>query len=724
MTDILGAPSGDRLRSRLSFRVACAVLLVGVVVGCNQQAMKVEPPRVEFTRPPPPTIPDTDVNAVEKQRTEIVVQRNPQFPTTPGRSTSQAGDMRLQGGDTVQGTFDQMPLPAFINSVFGELLKLNYQMDPAVANRPDLVTLRTAGPKTREDMLAITREVLASYGLQVTRQGDLYRIVPSDVLAGQMPDIITSRALPDVPGDLRPIFQIVPVDQIKAGDIQSMIGNIFGQKTKMQAISGTNAIMMLGLPQDVRAAMIAIKELDRPIFANRRSVRLEPVYWTAAQLGARLVDIAKVNGLNAGYGVATETPITILPVPQINAILIFAPDQRMIEFFVDWARRLDQPAQAEDSKKFYVYFVRNTKAQQIVETIKSVLTGGLGGGQSQRVQAQAVAQAGAPVPGQAGGGPAPGTVAAQPVSESSAGIIVDEYRNAIIFTGTASEWAKIQPLIETLDRAIREALIEVTVMDVTLDDDVQAGVEWLLTAGPATGTNATFGTLGTGSSAPQGGLTVRVFNGTDLRAVLRAFASDARVNVISNPRVLARSGGEAKIQVGTDVPFITSQGQSNITVPGGTSAVLQSIQYRTTGVVLSVKPTIHAGRRIDLEVSQEVSEVGPNLTPGIASPSIDTRKVTTQLSMQDGSTVLIGGLIKQTRSASNSGVPLLKDVPVLGQLFRSEEEKNRRQELVILITPYIIQSDEDLQVLTDAFRRRVESFGQDDKTITRSLLRP
>ncbi|NBP86840.1 MAG: type II secretion system protein GspD, partial [Mycobacteriaceae bacterium] len=188
-------------------------------------------------------------------------------------------------------------------------------------------------------------------------------------------------------------------------------------------------------------------------------------------------------------------------------------------------------------------------------------------------------------------------------------------------------------------------------------------------------------------------------------AVVNALAKDERFSILSSPRLLAKSGSEARIQVGSEVPILTSQ-QTTSTNVQGNPTILQAIQYRSTGVLLSVKPVIHAGDRIDLEVSQEVSEATTNNTSDISSPVISNRKVATNLTLKDGATVILGGLISENRDLSDTGIPLLKDLPGVGALFRTQSTSNRKTELIILITPYIIDSDEQARSVTESFRQR------------------
>jgi general secretion pathway protein D len=196
------------------------------------------------------------------------------------------------------------------------------------------------------------------------------------------------------------------------------------------------------------------------------------------------------------------------------------------------------------------------------------------------------------------------------------------------------------------------------------------------------------------------------------RLIMNALANDNRVRVLSTPKLLSRSGGEARIQVGAQVPIVTSQGTSSQLQQAGTSAILQSIQYRDTGVILTVKPTIYAGNQIDLEIKQEVSEAVQNNTSGLSTPVINNRTVSTQLSLQDGSTVLLGGLIMENASSTSTGIPGLKDIPGVGFLFGTQQVMKTRSELFVFITPYIINSSQDAASLAESFKNRYESLPQ------------
>ncbi len=180
------------------------------------------------------------------------------------------------------------------------------------------------------------------------------------------------------------------------------------------------------------------------------------------------------------------------------------------------------------------------------------------------------------------------------------------------------------------------------------------------------------------------------------------------MSILSTPRILVKSGEVASIDVGTEVPIITSQATAPDLNDG---SILQSIQYRKTGVLLEIEAVVHSGQRVDLKLSQEVSEAAATDTSDISSPSIFSRRLQTSLSLQDGESTLLGGLISSTRTDGKTKVPLLGDIPVIGRAFQNRRREGTRTELLMLITPYVIEDASQARAITGAIRSR---FGTPD----------
>lgn len=208
-------------------------------------------------------------------------------------------------------------------------------------------------------------------------------------------------------------------------------------------------------------------------------------------------------------------------------------------------------------------------------------------------------------------------------------------------------------------------------------------------------------------AVPNAGLALRLYGSEASPIVLfNALASAARVHMLSNPTILTRSGETATIQVGQEVPVITSQ-QSDANTNSSNGGVLQTIQYRNTGIILTVRPVVHAGGRIDLDISQEVSAAIQGAAGGALSPSISQRKIQTKLSAMDGNTIVLGGLMSDQRNNTDSGIPWLKDIPAVGYAFKSGTNSTDRTELIVLITAYALADDFDAQAVGEALVSRM-----------------
>jgi general secretion pathway protein D len=574
-------------------------------------------------------------------------------------------------------SFDQIPLSNFIQVVYADILKRNVNLDPAVAARKDLVTLRTGGPQTRAKVEDMSRLLLKSYGIAVLEIGGLTRVVPDNSNLGYLPEIRRGRALPETPQPLRPVFQMVELEAVRNTDIASWIRTMFGDKVKLQEDPRRNAVLLNGTSDDVNAAIEAIRVLDQPMMKGRQSFRISPLYWSADELAKKLGELLQTEGYStdttptAGF----TSPVTLLPVAAVNSIFVFSVNPKVLEHVADWARELDHPNEKGVGRNFFTYQAKYTDAQSLADTLEKLL----------------------------GGGPAK-------TPATNARVVVDKSSNSLIFQGNTEDYGQIRSLLQGLDKPSKGALIEVTVAEVALTDNAQLGVEWLIKEARLDGTKIVTGTLG-GLGIGSAGLNYRrIDSAGDTRLLINALASSNRATILSSPRVVAKNGEAAIIQVGQEVPIITSQQTSPTT--GSTGSVLQTVQYRTTGVILNVKPVIHSDDQVDLDVSQEVSSAQTTTTGVNTSPTFSSRRIQTKLSLKNGSTVLLGGIISNNKSKGNAGIPLLKDIPGLGALFSTNTDASTRTELIILITPYIIADDKDAVEVTEAFRNALGEWAK------------
>lgn len=699
----------------MNMRILLAGVVMGLLAGCAQPKRVPLPPPLS---PPEATAAD-DERAREFRADASQAPQELQRSETPRPPAAEAppvaGTHRLEGlpplkGEPIDANIEGMPVPAFINTFFGSLLGVGFQMDPAVAKMTDLVTLRTPGPQSPPDFYRLAVQVLRTYGVSTRYENGRVWFLPS-AKGGEFdpPLVMSGRALPEVPITHRPIFQLVELQAVRTADVTQWLKTAF--KTdglQIQDDLNRNAVVLYGKPDVVRQAVAAIQVLDRPYMRGRVSTRLQPAFVTADELARRLVDVLVAEGYGAsihgGQGVIQSSSVVVLPVASANTVLLFASDGALLEHAVEWARTIDKPNPTAGGSSLFYYMVENTRAQDIATTLNGVRAAAAQAASAQAANAQAAV---APPPA-AGPSPRPAPTVATAMAMGGH-LLVDEPRNALIFQGTATEWGRLLPLIRQMDRATRQVMIEVTIAEVTLDDNEEFGVSWLAKndIGRFNGT-VTSGVLGGTGGTTFTGLTYLLDVAGQARAQLRAFAEDNRVTVLSTPRLMVKSGAEASIDVGTEVPTITAQTTSPIQT-GGDTGILQSVQYRKTGILLRIKPIVYSDNRIDLEITQEVSEALPlSANAAVQTPSIFNRAVTSSLSLRDGSSILIGGLMSSRTTNADGGVPYLKDIPLLGNVFKSHNRKKNRTELVLMIVPYIVESDEDATSLTRSLGERLE----------------
>lgn len=628
----------------------------------------------------------------QAERRGTTVTTPPQVPPADRSSTVKPEPAAPPASDRadLMLAFDQLPLPSFVQVVFAEVLKKTVSVDPALMTRTDLVTLRTGQPQTPAQVMETVRLLLKSYGVAVQEFGGVVRVVPDTNQSGYLPEIRRGRAQPDVPLPMRPVFHFVELSAVRQTDIARWLQAMFGNRLTVQEDATRNALMISGQSAEVLAALEAIQVLDQPLMRSRGSRLVNPASLGADEMARRLVEILSAEGYAVAVGAAPGLPIALVPVPASNALLVFAQDPAVLDHVVRWAVKLDEldGGNRRSGGNYFSYEVRYADAQVLAKTLQELM----GTAQPQSAPAGAVV-VGAP--------------------RQPARVVVNPSTNTLIVnTQNPEEQGQLLSLMRTLDRPVKSAMIEVTVAEVSAGTTGQLGIDWNLAPQDLGGGTLTGGLSAGGSGT--GGLSLSYVNSLGaLRARLNALASQNKARILSTPRVMARNGETAQIQVGQEVPIITSQ-QSTTAATGtqvGTAGVLQTIQYRNTGVILRVKPVIFAGR-VELDVQQEVSQAATTTTGVNVSPTFSTRRIETKVSIRDGATVALGGLISRDDSTSNAGIPGLKDIPVAGQLFRSNTNTGSERELIVLITPYVVENDLVAEQVTQALRGQLGAWAQ------------
>ena len=556
---------------------------------------------------------------------------------------------------------NNMSLPAFINEIFGDQLGLSFTVAPEVQNLQELVTLRLNEPVAPDELFGIARRTLVAYGVSIDQQATLLSFsLNTSASANELPLIVKGRTLPDVPERHRPVFMVVPLRVMNDNKMLYWLTKAMrGREITIENIPDAGSLLIYGKPEFVDQALAMVEIFDQPIMRGRYTKIVSPAFVDVKVLARDVVDVLAAEGVSASTR-PPEGGIIVMPLNIGNPLVVFSSDKEVLDHVLDWINVLDRkPGLGNElGKSVFYHPLSNAGADSVVDILNSL------GESDTGVQEQG----------------------------SNRMFIADTNQNAVIFSGKETEWLGYLDIIRDMDKPVASVLVELLLVEVTLSDQESTGIEFLARSGDVTFTDA--GGLGLGAN----GLNIAFEKAGETRAVVNAFYQSGRANIRSNPRLMVKSGEEASIDVGNEIPVISSTSQSTNN-PG--APVIQNIVYRKTGVIMKIKPTVHSSGYVDIQLSQELSEAQQNSTSAIDSPTIFRRKIETTVTLRDGGSVLLGGLISQTSSDGGSGVGGLGKIPLLGKLFRVDSEFKNRTELMVLVIPYILETPAESVEITE-----------------------
>lgn len=572
---------------------------------------------------------------------------------------------------------ESMPLVDFVQYVFGEVLKVSYFLDDPVKNNKKPITLRMADPMEPSKFLAVVIDLLEKNGVEVQqRESMLYLTSPSPNV--RPVDIVVGD---NVPNTYESIINILPLKYIRPSDVEFFIKTLY-PSVNMTAYSKENAVILRGSGADLREVINTIKLFDVPVLVNKKVFMVRLTYWTPDDFINQIKTVLESLGITVSRSIK-EAGVSFIPIKFANSLIVIAPDEESLNYVLSWVEKLDNPDSVGTEEKSFVYKPKYAKASELVEAVRKLYSITVS-----KPSTTPVNQTNQPVS------------TALTLSTPSLKIASDDLSNTILVQAKASEYKNLLVFLENLDLPPKQVLLETTIAEITLKDDLQYGLEWFIKNRMNSGdyTLSTLGQLG----LPTGvGLTYRFITDTGrFQAVINMLARDNKINIVSTPRILVLNNREATIQIGTEVPIVTGE----IATPSAntqTPNVSRSIQYRTTGTILRVKPTINTEGLLTLDISQEVSDAQQNTTSGIDSPLILTRRINTSVTVQTGQTIVLGGIISENKSRSETKVPVLGDIPLLGNLFKNTSIGKTKTELVVMITPVILNQPETAEKLSN-----------------------
>ena len=627
-----------------------------------------------------------------------------------------SGTARIERSGSVTLAFVDTDARKIVDAVLGRILHVNYSVDPKITGS---ITLRTVRPVPIASLVPALEAALATIDAALVIEGGSYRVVPRSVAltAVGLSRAVTARDRSQ-PGFA---LEIVPLRFASAREVEKVIDSTGGKAAVLQADEARNQLIISGSSGERASVRRLVASLDvdwvrGAAFALYRLTAVAP-----DEVVADLDKILQppIEGLRAR--------VRLVPLPRINALLGIALARADLRLMETWIRRLDARGGGASGRQLFVYSVQNGRAADLANALSQVIGGGLqpglevapglpstpGGPSSQSIVALPASTLSQPTglssAGQLGSTAAPGQTLrdAEPIGNAShlaaapqapegdrLRIVPSEQNNSLLIFATTTEHAFILQALAKLDTPPRQVLIEAVLAEVTLANDLDYGLQWAFTPGE---NQITLSNNSAGVAASRFPGFSYVYTGVpDVRVVLNALQSRSKVRVLSAPKLIVLNNQTATLQVGDQVPIVTQQ-QQGIAAPG--APVVNTVELRDTGVILKVTPRVNESGLVLLDVSQEVSNVAPTTTSGINSPTIQQRKLTSSIAAQSGTTIVLGGLIRDDSSRARSGVPLLSQIPLVGSLFGTTTTTSRRSELVILLTPTVMRDQRETEAV-------------------------
>ncbi len=633
--------------------------------------------------------------------------------------TQQAQHSATAADGDITLNFENTSLLEVVKVILGDLLGQSYVIDPAVNGS---VTLQSARPVNRDSLLPTLELLLRMNGASLVRLGEQYRVVPRDkAIAGNVAAQLGGQRAPLPQGYS---VQLVPLKFIGAAEMQDILKPFADTGSIIRVDQRRNLLIIAGSGEEISQLLDTIEVFDVDWIKGMSVALFTPDFVDAKTLAGEL---EKVLGTGAKGPLAGL--IRFITIDRLNGLLVVTSRKQYLDVVRQWVARLDQTS-AGVGQRLYVYQVKNAKAVELAKVLNQVFTEKSKGQGSQPqlapgLEPATIRSADNPPdkPQQADGQIQDGSASAPSQgaettrapgsgvvlsSTSNVRIIADEPNNSLLIMATADEFKQVNAALRQLDLPPLQVLIEVTIAEVQLTDSLSQGLQWFFNnnVGNKTGAATLDLDSSAGLAAAIPGFSYAITNSASVvRAVLNTLASESKAKIISSPSLMVLNNQKASIQVGDQVPITTQQQQST----SSTANIVNSIEFRDTGVLLSVTPRVNPGGLVIMEVEQEVSNVAPSANASL-TPTIQQRKINSTVAVQSAQTVVLGGLIRENNNRSGNGIPGLRDVPVLGWFFGSSQDELTRTELVVLITPRAVRGASQARQVTEEFRNKMDGL--------------
>ncbi|WP_347248996.1 type II secretion system secretin GspD [Zoogloea sp.] len=651
--------------------------------------------------------------------------------------------------------FEKAPVTEVIHFIMGDLLKLDYAIVPPLTGD---ITLHTQGAVPKDQLLGILESLLLNNGIvMVPDVNGRYRIGKAESMKSAVP--IPRRADSNLPGYGS---VIIPLQNIGAAEMADILRPVAGPEAFVRVDVLRNLLVLAGSRNQVEGWLEIVSTFDVDMLKGM-SVGLFPLenssvkeiettlrsLFSSGEAGGG-GSTAKPAASAAGTGKADDSGSTavrmagplgglirVLGIDRLNALLVITPRAHMLEQAKSWIERLDKPMESDGEAQLYVYPVQNGSAQHLANLLNGLYAAqpststsqsatGVAPGLATATQATSGFGSTTGAVGFTTGTGSLGTggnlastrtgqnaqVIPSSVTQVSLGkdirVVADNNNNALLIHAPRRDYKRIEAALRQLDITPNQVLIEASIVEVTLTDETKYGLQWYFEGGLGNGGWRGTGVLGNSTTGAintaQQGFSYTVTNPLGaVRAVLNAMADKQLVNVISSPSVMVLDNQTASIQVGDQQPI-----RSSTTVTdGGVST--SSIQYKDTGVLLSVTPSVNAGNLISMQINQSISDVG-NIDSATGQRSFLQRMIASKVAVRSGETIVLGGLIRDNKGDGKQGIPWLQDIPVIGALFSTSTLTKTRTELLVMITPRVVRTEQDVREVGSELKSKMQGL--------------
>ncbi len=601
--------------------------------------------------------------------------------------------------------FDAADISEVIKIILSDMLHENYVLSPKVAGT---VTLQTTQPLHKQELLPTLEMLLRVNNAVLIKQDGIYRIEPgSTALKIANTSLLDSKKI-------HPGYQIkvIPLKYVGAIDMAEIIKPVVPNNAIIKIDPARNILLVAGTRSELEKIVDLINTFDVNYIAGM-SFGLYPL--ENIEVGNAIADIEKI--INKGEKSPLSGVLRLIAIKHLNAILVISQQKYYLQEIEKWIKRLDIQQNGIDEGGFVVYRVQHVDAVELAATLNSIIRGI--SSSSKRPPSVAPGQRVATISNK--------TTKVNNSSQNKANnfnmhlkgvnIIADEPNNSLIIMAQLQQYRILNKIIKKLDVMPLQVLIDATIVSVSLTDGFEHGVQWVFNnglGGNYKGTGLLSSVGNAIAAASTGGFSYGVLNnGNQIRLLFNTLAKNNKLNVLSTPSVMVLNNRKATIKVGDQVPIRTAEAtNTNSSLdPIQTS----SIEMRDTGVILTVKPRVNANGVVILEIDQKVDEVGKQAASGsnIDSPTIIQRQIKSTVAVISGESIVLGGLMKESHTYSNNGIPVLKDIPYIGWLFGKQEKTVIKDELIAIITPRVVENKFDARKVTNEFKRKLSGIYYD-----------